>query len=73
MNYTNRFRVKPGSKVDLGKVDAGFKDKHESHEQALPQIEAYNQNMPPGLLFPRTTNGSATSPSPGSSARLWSL
>ena len=45
MNYTNRFRVKPGSKVDLGKVDAGFKDKHESHEQALPQIEAYNQKL----------------------------
>jgi PPK2 family polyphosphate:nucleotide phosphotransferase len=45
MNYTNRFRVKPGSKVDLAKVDAGFKDKHESHEQALPEIEAYNQKL----------------------------
>jgi PPK2 family polyphosphate:nucleotide phosphotransferase len=45
MNYIKRFCVKPGSKVDLGKVDASFKDKHESHEQALPQIEAYNQKL----------------------------
>ena len=45
MNYIKRFRVEPGSKVDLAKVDAGFKDKHESHEQALPQIEAYNQKL----------------------------
>jgi PPK2 family polyphosphate:nucleotide phosphotransferase len=45
MNYFNRFRVKPGSKVDLGKVDASFKDKHESHEHALPEIEAYAQKI----------------------------
>ena len=45
MNYINRFRVEPGSKVDLAKIDAGFKDKHESHEQALPEIEAYNQKL----------------------------
>jgi len=32
--------VEPGSKVDLGEVDAGFTDKHESHEHALPEIEA---------------------------------
>ncbi len=45
MNYIKRFRVEPGSKVDLGKVDASFKDKHESHEHALPEIEAYNQKL----------------------------
>ena len=45
MNYIKRFRVEPGSKVDLGKVDAGFKDKHESHEHALPEIEAYSQKL----------------------------
>jgi len=39
MNYVKQFGVKPGSKVDLGKVDASFTDKHESHEQALPEIE----------------------------------
>ena len=45
MNYSNKFRVKPGSKVDLNKIDASFKDKHESHEQALPEIEAYDQKL----------------------------
>ena len=27
MNYTKKFRVKPGSKINLDKIDAGFKDK----------------------------------------------
>jgi len=45
MNYTSKFRVKPGSKVDLSKVDASFKDQHESHEHALPEIEAHSQKL----------------------------
>ena len=45
MSYTKQFIVKPGSKVDLSKVDAGFKDKHESHEHALPEIEATTQKL----------------------------
>ena len=45
MNYLKKFRVDPGSKVDLAKVDAGFKDKHESHEHALPEIESYAQKL----------------------------
>ncbi len=45
MNYIKRFRVEPGSKVDLGKVDAGFKDKHESHEAAMPEIEAHARKI----------------------------
>ena len=45
MNYVKQFRVKPGTDVDLGKVDAGFKDKHESHEHALPEIEEYTQKL----------------------------
>jgi PPK2 family polyphosphate:nucleotide phosphotransferase len=45
MDYTERFRVVPGSKVDLSKVDASFKDQHESHEHALPEIEAYSQKL----------------------------
>ena len=45
MNYFKKFVVTPGSKVDLGKVDAGFKDQHESHEHALPEIEAYEQKL----------------------------
>ncbi len=45
MNYFSKFSVKPGSKVDLGKVDAGFRDEHESHEHALPEIEKYSQRL----------------------------
>jgi PPK2 family polyphosphate:nucleotide phosphotransferase len=45
MNYYKKFRVKPGSKVDLGKVDASFRDRHESHELALPEIEQYSQKL----------------------------
>lgn len=45
MNYTKRFKVKAGSKIDLANIDAGFKDKFESHEHALPEIEAYDQKI----------------------------
>jgi PPK2 family polyphosphate:nucleotide phosphotransferase len=45
MNYIQQFGVKAGSEVDLGKVDAGFTDKHESHEHALPEIETYTQKL----------------------------
>ncbi len=45
MNYSEKFVVKPGSKVNLAKIDAGFKDKHISHEQALPEIENYVQKI----------------------------
>lgn len=45
MKYSEYFRVEHGSKVDLAKIDAGFKDKHESHESALPEIEDYRQRL----------------------------
>jgi PPK2 family polyphosphate:nucleotide phosphotransferase len=45
MDYYERFRVHPGTEVDLGRIDAGFKDKHESHQHALPEIEAYSQKL----------------------------
>lgn len=45
MHYHKKFRVEPGSKVDLSKVDAGFKDKHESHAHALPEIAEYSQKL----------------------------
>lgn len=45
MNYYEKFLVEPGKKVDLSEVDASFKDKHESHMQALPEIEAYRQKL----------------------------
>ncbi len=40
MNYIKKFRVEPDSKVDLTSVDASFTAEHESHEHALPEIEA---------------------------------
>lgn len=45
MTYRNRFGVTPGSKVDLSKIDAGFKDQHETHQDALAEIEAHNQKL----------------------------
>ena len=45
MDYVKKFRVKPGSRVRLSEIDAGFKDQHESHEHAMPEIEAYNQKL----------------------------
>jgi len=45
MNYLERFRVAPGSKVKLAKIDAGFKDKHESHQQAAEEIEEYQKKL----------------------------
>ena len=45
MHYFDRFVVKPNSKVDLDDVDASFTDKHESHEHAIPEIEAHAQKL----------------------------
>ena len=45
MEYCNTFRVDFGSKVDLGKIDAGFRDKHESHEHARLEIKDYRQKL----------------------------
>jgi PPK2 family polyphosphate:nucleotide phosphotransferase len=45
MDYYERFRVQPEGKVDLARVDASFKDKHESHQHALPEIEAYSEKL----------------------------
>jgi len=45
MKYTKRFMVEPGATVKLDKIDAGFTDKHESHEAALPEIEKHRQQL----------------------------
>ena len=45
MKYSKRFRVEPGTMVDLARIDAGFKDKYESPVHAMPEIEAYNQRL----------------------------
>jgi len=45
MDYRKEFIVKPGSKVRLDRIDPAFKDKHESHEQALPEIAKHVECM----------------------------
>jgi PPK2 family polyphosphate:nucleotide phosphotransferase len=38
MNYMQRFKIAPGSKVKLKEIDPSFKDGHESHESAADEI-----------------------------------
>lgn len=45
MKYSKKFRVKPGSRVELDKIDPGYTAKHDSHLHALPEIEAYSQTL----------------------------
>ncbi len=45
MDYRKRFAVEPGTRVQLGKIDAAFRDKHESHETAMPEIQKPLERM----------------------------
>lgn len=45
MNYSKQFRVAPGSKVSLRKVDPSFKGKHQNHKAAEEEIQHYQQKM----------------------------
>ena len=47
MKYLEKFRVKPGSKVDLSKVDAGFKDKyhHGGDKKVQKELETHINKM----------------------------
>jgi PPK2 family polyphosphate:nucleotide phosphotransferase len=45
MRYSEQFRVKPGAKVELRKIDAGFKDKHENHASAMGELEHYTRRL----------------------------
>ena len=45
MNYLERFRVAPGAKVKLKEIDPAFKDRHESHEDAIEEIEHYQNRL----------------------------
>src|SRR6516225_5086749 len=44
-NLLKKLVVNPGSKVRLRDVDAGYHGHHESHEKALPDIQAHIQRM----------------------------
>ena len=40
MDYGKKFVVEPGTKVRLSKVDPSYTGKHETHEKAVPEIQA---------------------------------
>jgi PPK2 family polyphosphate:nucleotide phosphotransferase len=45
MDYRKKFAVEPGSKLHLSKIDASYSGKHETHEKALPEIQAHVERM----------------------------
>jgi len=45
MNYSKNFRVKPGDKVRLNRIDAAFKDRHEDQASALADMEKYTRRL----------------------------
>ena len=45
MNYLQRFKVTPESKVKLKKIDPSFTDGHESHESAAKEIAHYQEKL----------------------------
>jgi PPK2 family polyphosphate:nucleotide phosphotransferase len=45
MNYIDRFKVKPGSRVELKNIDPGFKDRHQKREDAAEEIERYRKRL----------------------------
>ena len=45
MNYLERFKVAPGSKVKLRKLDPASKDAHKSHKAAAEEIAHYQNKL----------------------------
>ena len=45
MNYTKLFRVKPGSKVNLGKVDPDFTAEHRKKNKAARKLEKLDRKL----------------------------
>jgi PPK2 family polyphosphate:nucleotide phosphotransferase len=45
VNYSERFRVAPGSRVKLKDIDPAFKDRHQNHEDAIEEIEHYQNRL----------------------------
>jgi PPK2 family polyphosphate:nucleotide phosphotransferase len=45
MDYRKKFAVEPRTKVRLSKIDASYTGKHETHDKALPAIQAYVERM----------------------------
>jgi PPK2 family polyphosphate:nucleotide phosphotransferase len=45
MDYRKKFVVESGSKLHLAKIDASYTGKYETHEKALPKIQAHTERM----------------------------
>ncbi|MDR3415119.1 MAG: polyphosphate kinase 2 family protein [Nevskia sp.] len=45
MNYLERFKVRSGTRVSLKDFDPAFKDRHETHDDAVQEIEHYRQRL----------------------------
>lgn len=45
MNFRKKFMVEPGAKVRLGKIDPAFKDNHQSHASAQPEIDKHVKRL----------------------------
>ena len=45
MDYRKKFAVESGAKVQLAKIDASYTGKHETHDKALPEIQAHVERM----------------------------
>jgi PPK2 family polyphosphate:nucleotide phosphotransferase len=45
MDYVERFKVAPGTAVKLNDIDPAFSDKHESKEDAAPEIAKYQDRL----------------------------
>ncbi len=45
MNYSKRFRIEPGSKVDLNDIDPGFHGDHTSHVEAAAELQHHLQRI----------------------------
>jgi len=44
-NFLKKLIVEPGFKLKLGAIDPGYHGKHESHEAALPELQAHLQKL----------------------------
>ncbi len=45
MSYANEFRIKPGSKVNLGKIDADYHGGYENEEAVKDELIKYSQRL----------------------------
>jgi PPK2 family polyphosphate:nucleotide phosphotransferase len=45
VNYLERFKVHPGSRVKLKDIDPAFTDRHETHQDAAQEIDQYRKRL----------------------------